>query len=70
MIKRKRMYKAPSADKFAAEAIFSNPVASANECTGMTPTVPLTEDEATSYCSLLDVPVTSRDGGEAYKRAK
>lgn len=70
MIKRKRMYKAPPADKFASEAMFSNPVASANECTGMTPTVPLTEDEATSYCNLLDVPVTSRDGGAAYKRAK
>ncbi len=64
------MYKAPCADRFSAEAMFLNPVASANECTGMTPTVPFTEDEATSYCDLLDVPVTSCDGGEAYKRAK
>ena len=70
MKKRRRMYKAPSADRFSAEAMFSNPVATTNDCTGMTPTVPLTEDEATSCCDLLDVPVSSCDGGEAYKRAK
>lgn len=65
--KRKTIYKAPSADKFAAEAMFYSRAASANDCTGMTPTPPLTEDEAESYCDVLSVPVTSKDGGEAYE---
>lgn len=68
--KRKRVYKEPSADRFSSKAMFSNPVASANDCTGITPTIPETEEEAESYCNLADIPVTSRDGGQAFNRAK
>ena len=34
-------------------------VASANECTGLTASVPLDESEAESYREIEDVPVTS-----------
>ena len=41
-------------------------VASANECTGLMPTPPSTEDEAESYADLYTVPAPPQknDGGE------
>ncbi len=44
------------------------PCASATEYTGLAPTVPETEYEAESIADILDVPVTARDGSEAYKK--
>lgn len=42
--------------------------ASANDCTGITPTVPETSYEAESYFDIIDLPVTSRDGSERFKK--
>ena len=42
-------------------AYFPESVASANECTGMVPTVPEDEIEAASYRDIAPIPVTSAD---------
>lgn len=63
-------YYRKDAAALAEEAMFSNPIASANDCTGITPTIPETEEEAMSYCDIADIPVTSLDGASKYKRAK
>lgn len=69
--KRKRVYKAPSADEFAEKMLFQNPAVSSSEFTGMTPTDPLTEDEAESICELMGgVPVSSEDGAQVCKRTE
>lgn len=58
------------ASDYAEDALFRNSIASATDCTGITQTIPYTEDEAASYCDIADVPVTSLDGAEKYKKAK
>ena len=47
---------------------FRTSAASANDCTGITPTVPETSFEAESYFDVIDLPVTSVDGAEFFKR--
>lgn len=42
--------------------------ASANDCTGIAPTVPETSYEAESYFDIIDLPVTSKDGAERFKK--
>ncbi len=61
---RRRYYKKKSAADYAEDAYLTNPIASATECTGLTPTVPEDGDEAASYCDIAEVPVTARDGEE------
>lgn len=76
LIKKRRYYKRPKSDDspdvcdLAEKAMFYNPVASVNDCTGFTPIVPINALEAESYCELLDVNVTSRDGEVAYAKKK
>ena len=60
----------PSAADYSRDVFLTNPIASANECTGLTQTVPQTQEEAESYCDLADVPVTARDGSGASHRPK
>lgn len=57
----KRKNKMPCED-----AMFTNPVASNTECTGMTPTVPDGNYEAASYNDLYDLPVSHRELREYY----
>ncbi len=53
--------------EYAKDMYFHMPCASPTEFTGLAPTVPETECEAEGLCDTMDVPVTSKDGGEAYK---
>ena len=46
------------------------PAASPTDFTGLAPVMPKTEYEAESYCDVMDVPVTSMDGGEKYKKIR
>ena len=43
-------------------------VVSANECTGLTATVPLDDVEAEAYRAIADVPVTSEKTYKKHKR--
>ena len=58
-------YLAPLIDPDAAElserAVFSNPVASANDCTGITVTVTEKAYEARSIADLANIPVSARN---------
>ena len=49
------------------DIFFRTSAASANDCTGITPTVPQTESEAESYFDVIDLPVTAKDGSEKFK---
>ena len=51
-----------------SSAYFFENTASANDFTGMTPTPPLTDEDAESYLDMLGVPVTSMDGGSKSKK--
>ena len=51
-----------------SSAYFFENTASANEFTGMTPTVPQTGEDAESYLDMLGVPVTSAGGASKRKR--
>ncbi len=59
-----------SAADYAKDVFLTNPIVSATDVTGITPTLPQNESEAESYCSIADVPVTATDGSEAYHKAK
>ncbi len=59
-----------SAADYSRDVFLTNPIASANDCTGLTPSLPKTQGEAESYCDIADVPVTAKDGSEAHRRAK
>ncbi len=52
------------------DAFLNNPVASAQECTGFSPTKSYTEEEAESKAQLCDVPASSSDGGDAKPPAR
>lgn len=47
--------------KNCEDAMFINPIASANDCTGYTMKAPLTEDEAEDKANLVNVPATKYD---------
>jgi hypothetical protein len=71
MRKRHRMEKEVRAEELSAQAMLGNPAASFTEYTGMAPRIPESEAEADSLCDVCaDAPVTSLDGGEAYKKAR
>ena len=53
-----------SAHTLAAEAIDHVPVASANDCTGITVTVPENESEAKAVSALEPIPVTPKRAGQ------
>ncbi|MBR5280018.1 MAG: hypothetical protein IKU26_03500 [Clostridia bacterium] len=55
---------------FCEDAFLHNPVASAHDCTGFSPTQSYTEEEAESKAQLCDVPASSEDGGEATPPAR
>lgn len=59
-----------SAADYARDVFLTNPIASATDATGITPTLPQDESEAESYCSIADIPVTATDGSVAYYKAK
>lgn len=48
--------------------LFENCVASANECTGICPTVPQTEEEAESYRNIANICVTARKSEKKKKK--
>ena len=48
--------------------LFENSVASANECTGICPTVPQTEEEAEAYRDIVNLNVTSRKSEKKKKK--
>lgn len=54
MEKKKKSYLTSNPE----DALFTNPVASSNDCTGYINTLPESEEEAESYSDLLNVPVT------------
>ncbi len=68
MEKPKKVQKCPPkrAWEFAEDVYFSMSAASPSEFTGLTPTVPETEVEAEAYRDLMEVPITAKDGSEAY----
>ena len=68
--KKKQEARKQSAADYSKDVFLTNPIASATDCTGLTPSIPDTENEAESYCAIADVPVTARDGSEAYYKAK
>lgn len=51
----------PDASSLAASALDSSPAASANDCTGISVTVPRTADEAEALTKVEPVPQTSVD---------
>lgn len=59
-----------SAADYSKDAFLYNPVASATDCTGMTPHIPGDYDEANAYADMLDVPVTALDGTQAESEAR
>lgn len=52
------------------DAFLHNPVASAQDCTGFSPTQSYTEEEAESKSRLCNVPASSSDGDEAKPPAR
>ena len=56
--------------EYAEDMYFQMPAASATDFTGVTPIVPETEYEAESYCDVMDIPVTAKDGSEKYKKIR
>ncbi len=72
MEKTKKTQKCPPrhAWEYSENMYFHMPAASPTDFTGYTPVVPETEFEAESICDVMDVPVTSKDGGEAYKKMR
>ncbi len=68
MEKPKKVQKCPPkrAWEFSEDVYFRMPAASPSDFTGLTPIVPETEEEAESYRDLMEVPVTAKDGSEAY----
>ncbi len=61
--------KRPAAD-YSKDAFLTNPIASANDHTGMTPRIPDNFEEADAYADMLDVPVTALDGSEAMSQKR
>ena len=72
MQKPQKSQKFPSkkAWEYAEDMYFQMPAASATDFTGVTPIVPETEYEAESYCDVMDIPVTAKDGSEKYKKIR
>ncbi|MGN1095176.1 MAG: hypothetical protein ACI4QR_02185 [Eubacteriales bacterium] len=60
----------PDPAKLAQKAMFENPCASVNDCTGAVPRIPDSEEAADSYSEICDIPVTALDGSEAYEQAR
>ena len=56
--------------EYAEDMYLQMPAASATDFTGVTPIVPETEYEAESYCDVMDIPVTAKDGTEKYKKIR
>lgn len=56
--------------EYAEDMYFQMPAASATDFTGVTPIIPETEYEAESYCDVMDIPVTAKDGTEKYKKIR
>ncbi len=54
----------PDASSLAASALDSAPAASANDCTGISVTVPQTHDEAEALTKVEPVPQTSVDSAK------
>ena len=52
------------------DAVLTNPVASANECTGITQHIPENGTEAAAYTDIYDVPVTALDHSSKHKKAR
>ena len=47
--------------EYTKDVFMTNPVASMQDCTGITQTIPRTDDEAESIANLVNVPVTAHD---------
>ena len=47
--------------EYTKDVFLENPVASMQECTGITQTIPRTDDEAESIANIVNVPVTAHD---------
>ena len=72
MERPKKIQKCPPkrAWEYSENMYLQMPAASPTDFTGLAPIVPETEYEAESYCDVMDVPVTSMDGGEKYKKIR
>ncbi len=62
--------KKQEASDYSRDAFLTNPVASANDHTGMTPRIPDNFEEADAYADMLDVPVTALDDSEAMSQKR
>ncbi len=67
MMEKPKKKECPPAWKYAENMYLKMPAASAAEFTGLAPVVPETETEAEGLCDTMSVPVTAKDGGEAYR---
>ncbi len=68
--KAKRRLKMNDPYSHTKDAFMSNPVASANDCTGITQHIPETGSEAEAYTDIYDVPVTALDHSSKHKKAR
>lgn len=68
MKKKNDRLTARTPDGYSSSAYLLDDIASANEYTGMTPTLPLTDAEAESYVDMFDEPVSSADGAQRCRR--
>ncbi|MGM9664687.1 MAG: hypothetical protein ACI3XF_07600 [Eubacteriales bacterium] len=68
--KAKRRLKMNDPYSHTRDAFMSNPVVSANDCTGITQHIPETGDEAEAYTDIYDVPVTALDHSSKHKKAR
>lgn len=66
MTKKKRK----SAADYSKDEFLNNPVASAQDCTGIAQTVPETSDEAKSISRLGNIPSSAQDGAQTHGKAR
>lgn len=53
---------------YTKDAFMTNPVASMQDCTGITQTIPRSDDEAESIAGLVNVPVTAHNTKYSYPK--
>lgn len=68
--KAKRTLKMSDPCRYSENAFMTNPVASVNDCTGITQHIPENGAEAEAYTDIYDVPVTALDKDSKHKKAR
>lgn len=68
--KAKRTIKMNDPCRYSRDALTSNPIACANECTGITQHIPENGTEAEAYTDIYDIPVTALNQASKHKKAR